>query len=66
MPAFIDLSRLRSSDLGDKDRAFQWLNSVYTEHDGSLINLPADFEFDSLRSDPRYLELLRKIGFPKS
>jgi eukaryotic-like serine/threonine-protein kinase len=53
-------------DLGDKDHAFEWLNTAYQEHDVNLINLRTDFALDSLRSDPRYVELVRKIGFPQS
>ena len=54
------------ADLGDKEHAFQWLNTAYQEHDGNLSGVPTDFLFDSLRSDPRYAELVRKIGFPQS
>jgi eukaryotic-like serine/threonine-protein kinase len=53
------------ADLGDKDRAFEWLDTAYQERDGSLVGLRNDFQFDSLRSDPRYAELVRKIGFPQ-
>jgi serine/threonine protein kinase len=52
-------------DLGDKDHAFEWLNTAAQEHDGVVIDLRTDFQFDSLRSDPRYAELVRKIGFPQ-
>jgi tetratricopeptide (TPR) repeat protein len=53
------------ADLGDKEHAFEWLNTAYQEHDTGLINLRTDFTLDSLRSDPRYAELVRKIGFPQ-
>jgi tetratricopeptide (TPR) repeat protein len=53
------------ADLGDKDHAFEWLNTAYQEHDLSLIQLRTDFIMDSVRSDPRYAELVRKIGFPQ-
>jgi serine/threonine protein kinase len=52
------------ADLGDKDHAFQWLNTAYQEHSPFLVILPVDFTFDSLRSDPRFAELVRKVGFP--
>jgi serine/threonine protein kinase len=52
------------ADLGDKDHAFEWLNTAYREHI-PLNDLRTDFPFDSLRSDPRYAELVRKIGFPQ-
>ncbi len=53
------------SDLGDKERAFEWLKTAYQEHDENIISLRADFTMDSLRSDPRYAELVRKIGLPQ-
>ncbi len=53
------------ADLGDKDHAFEWLNAAYQEHDENLVSLRTNFTLDSLRSDPRYAELVRKIGFPQ-
>src|SRR5208282_2280236 len=54
------------AELGDKDHAFEWLNTAYQEHDDGLLSLRTLFTFDSLRSDPRYAELVRKIGLPQS
>jgi len=53
------------ADLGDKDHAFEWLNTAYQEHDVYLFSLRTDFALDSLHSDPRYAELVRKIGLPQ-
>ncbi len=53
------------ADSGDKDHAFEWLNTAYQEHDEDLITLRTYFAFDALRSDPRYAELVRKVGFPQ-
>jgi serine/threonine protein kinase/tetratricopeptide (TPR) repeat protein len=53
------------ADLGDKDHAFQWLNTAYERHGHLLYGLRTAFAFDSLRSDPRYAELVRKIGLPQ-
>jgi serine/threonine protein kinase len=53
------------ADLGDKDRALEWLNVAYEQRSMYLCQLPTDQLFDSLRSDPRYAELVRKIGFPQ-
>jgi hypothetical protein len=53
------------ADLGDKDHAFEWLNTACQEHDWLVIGVRTDFTMDSLRSDPRYAELVRKIGLPQ-
>jgi hypothetical protein len=50
------------ADLGDKDHAFEGLNTAYQEHDIALIGIRTYFTLDPLRSDPRYAELIRKIG----
>jgi serine/threonine protein kinase/TolB-like protein/Tfp pilus assembly protein PilF len=50
---------------GDKDNAFLWLEKAYQQHASELIFLKADPEWDSLRSDPRYADLIRRIGFPQ-
>ena len=48
--------------LGDKDQAFAWLDKAVEERDGALLHLKVDPSCDSLRSDPRYASLLRRIG----
>jgi len=54
------------ADLGDKDEAFRWLNTAYQERDSlSLLGLKTDFLLDPLRSDPRFAELVRKVGLPQ-
>jgi serine/threonine protein kinase/tetratricopeptide (TPR) repeat protein len=53
------------ADLGDKDQAFRWLNTAYQERDWLLLGLKTDFAFDSIRSDPRFAELVRKVGLPQ-
>jgi serine/threonine protein kinase len=53
------------ADLGDKDQAFKWLNTAYQERDIGLLGLKTDFLLDPLRSDPRFAELVRKVGLPQ-
>ena len=53
------------SDLGDKDQAFQWLNTAYRERDYWLIGLRTNFLFDPIRSDPRFGEMVHKVGLPQ-
>ena len=48
---------------GDKDQAFSWLDAAYREHDG-MQQLGTDFMLDPLRSDPRFAELVKKVGMP--
>jgi DNA-binding winged helix-turn-helix (wHTH) protein/TolB-like protein len=48
--------------LGDQDRAFEYLERAYAEHPQTLVHLKSQPMFDSLRSDPRYTELLRKMN----
>jgi TolB-like protein/Tfp pilus assembly protein PilF/tRNA A-37 threonylcarbamoyl transferase component Bud32 len=51
--------------LGEKDKAFEWLNKAYEERAGQMIFLKVDPWIKNLHSDPRYKELLRKMGFEK-
>ena len=53
------------ADLGDRDQAFHWLNIAYQEHDWLLIGLNTYFQLDPLRSDPRFADLVRKVGLPQ-
>jgi TolB-like protein/DNA-binding winged helix-turn-helix (wHTH) protein len=48
--------------LGDKSAALGWLERGFKERDGSLVYLKASPEFDPLRADPRFRDLLRRIG----
>jgi TolB-like protein/Flp pilus assembly protein TadD len=52
-------------DLGQKDKAFAELNKAYENRPSSLCWLKVEPQMDPLRSDPRYRELLRKMGFPQ-
>jgi DNA-binding winged helix-turn-helix (wHTH) protein/TolB-like protein/Tfp pilus assembly protein PilF len=49
--------------LGEKDRAFGWLEKAYTDRRIDLIwTIRIDPEMDGLRSDPRFTEMLRRVG----
>jgi serine/threonine protein kinase/Tfp pilus assembly protein PilF len=50
--------------LGEKDRAFSWLEKAYAQKSGFLPLIKAAPVFDSLRSDPRYADLLKRMGLP--
>ena len=51
--------------LGDKDKALQWLTRAAEERDDFATHITVDPEFDSLRTDARFQQLLRRIGFPQ-
>jgi serine/threonine protein kinase/Tfp pilus assembly protein PilF len=53
------------ADLGDKDQALAWLNTAYHERNPDMVGLKTDFRLDSLRSDPRFAELVRKMGLAR-
>ena len=48
--------------LGQKDQAFDWLKRAYEEHDSGIASLKVDPVFDSFRSDPRFQDLIRRLG----
>ena len=50
--------------LGEKDEAFQWLETCYQERDPQMTRLKVNPLFDPLRSDPRFTELMRRVGLP--
>ncbi len=49
-------------ELGELDRAFEYLDRAYAEDPGSLTYFRADPSADPLRQDPRFAELMRKLG----
>ncbi len=50
--------------LGEKDRAFEWLEKAYKVHEGDMSFLKVDPPLDPLRSDPRFQDLVRRMNFP--
>jgi len=50
--------------LGEKEEAFKWLETAYRRKEGRMFWLKTDMRCDSLRSDPRFQDLLRRMKFP--
>jgi len=50
--------------LGDNDRAIEYLERSYEEHSHWLIYLHMDPSMDGLRDNPRFQDLLRRVGLP--
>jgi tetratricopeptide (TPR) repeat protein len=51
--------------LGDNDEAERWLEKAYEEHSSSMSYLASDPFWYRMRSDPRYTDLLRRVGLPE-
>ena len=51
--------------LGEKDKAFEWLDKMYEERNEMLIWLKVDHGCDPLRSDSRFADLVRRVGLPQ-
>jgi tetratricopeptide (TPR) repeat protein len=51
--------------IGEKNCAFELLEKGFQERDDLMINLNVDPVFDSIRMDPRFQDLLRRVGFPQ-
>jgi len=51
--------------LGENDQAFVWLDKGFEERAFQLQWIKLDPRWDSLRSDPRFQDLMRRIGFPQ-
>ena len=54
---------LISAGLDETDKAFEWLEKAYDERSAVMVFLKVDRRLDKLRSDPRFTDLLRRVGF---
>jgi eukaryotic-like serine/threonine-protein kinase len=51
---------------GDADRALSWLQKAYEARETPLVHLGVAWDWDQLRPDPRFQDLLRRLHFPQS
>ncbi len=51
--------------LGDKDKVFEWLEKDFQNRDGSLAEITASVPLESLRDDPRFKDLLKRMNLPE-
>jgi serine/threonine-protein kinase len=63
LPA-VRIARLYSH-AGEKERALEWLEKAYFEHETPLVHLRVSWDWDSLREEPRFQDLLRRMNFPQ-
>ncbi len=52
--------------IGDRQQTFRWLEKAYAEKARALHVVEVVAPLDPFRSDPRYVELLKKMGLPQS
>ena len=52
------------ASLGDKDNSFRWLEKAYQERNWCILYLKQDPVWEPIRSDPRFEDLLRRVGLP--
>ena len=50
--------------LNRKEEAFEWLEKAYQERSSWLVFLKTDPQFENLRSDPRFIRMVKKVGLP--
>ncbi len=48
--------------LGDKAQALEWLGKAYEDHSQWFVWIKVDPRFDTLRGEPRFQDLLRRMG----
>ena len=53
------------SGQGDVEAAFEWLEVAFRENDTELLWLKVEPQFKPLHNDPRWQEMLDKVGFPE-
>jgi TolB-like protein len=54
------------AEAGERELAFQWLEKALADRTPQLLHVVGDPAFDGLRDDPRYKDLIRRIGIPLS
>ncbi|HSB11477.1 MAG TPA: protein kinase [Blastocatellia bacterium] len=64
IPAYF-LAALYSA-LDDADKVFEWLEKAYEERNGFLTFINCEHAFERFHSDPRYKDLVRRIGLPEA
>jgi Tfp pilus assembly protein PilF len=53
------------AQMDDRDHTFEWLEKAYAERSGRMEYMKAEDFFEPFHSDPRYLDLLRRMGLPQ-
>jgi hypothetical protein len=48
--------------LCENDKGYEWLERAYSRKEDSLLGIKWDWDFDGVRTDPRYFDLLKRLG----
>jgi hypothetical protein len=51
--------------MGDRDHTFEWLEKGYAERSGRMEYLKSEDSLETFHSDPRYVDLLKRMGMPQ-
>ena len=51
--------------MGDRDHTFEWLEKAYAERSGRMEYIKGEDAFEPFHSDPRYIDLLKRMGLPQ-
>ncbi len=51
--------------MGDRDHTFEWLEKAYAERSGPMESIKIEDELEPFHSDPRYIDLLKRMGLPQ-
>jgi hypothetical protein len=52
--------------LGENEKGFEWLERSYSRKEDSLLYIQVSAYFDNVRTDPRYLDLLKRLGLDQT
>jgi tetratricopeptide (TPR) repeat protein len=50
---------------GEKDQVMKWLEKAYEQGETPLVHLSMAWDWDNVRDDPRFQDLLRRMNFPQ-
>lgn len=59
----LDVARLEAQ-VGEREKAFASLNAAFAERSAGLVLLRVDRAWDRIRDDPRFLDLVKRVGIP--
>jgi serine/threonine-protein kinase len=51
--------------LDERDEALAWLERGYEQRDGTLVFLKVGPIWNNLRADPRFADVMRRVGLPQ-